>query len=216
MAVPGPDQHQRPGDRHRRRHAQGPDLHDVRRHRLGRHLEDGERGHDLGTGLRGGRDRVHRRYRPGAFRPERGLGRHGRSQHLPEQPGRLRDLQVRGRRKNLGPSGAGRHEHDRPDRRPSRGSDLVYVAASGHEWTANDERGVYKTADGGGTWARVLSVDASDGGHRPRHGPAESRRPLRGDVAEDAEEMERPPRRTGATGSGSLENDGRPGRPGRR
>ncbi len=41
--------------------------------------------------------------------------------------------------------------------------DLVYVAASGHEWTPNAERGVYKTADGGRTWAGVLSVDAQTG-----------------------------------------------------
>ncbi len=30
--------------------------------------------------------------------------------------------------------------------------DVVYVAASGHEWTTNPERGVYKTKDGGTTW----------------------------------------------------------------
>jgi photosystem II stability/assembly factor-like uncharacterized protein len=33
--------------------------------------------------------------------------------------------------------------------------DIVYVAASGHEWTDNDLRGVFKTTDGGKTWARV-------------------------------------------------------------
>jgi photosystem II stability/assembly factor-like uncharacterized protein len=34
--------------------------------------------------------------------------------------------------------------------------DIVYVAASGHEWTDNEMRGVFKTADGGKTWAKVL------------------------------------------------------------
>jgi photosystem II stability/assembly factor-like uncharacterized protein len=34
--------------------------------------------------------------------------------------------------------------------------DIVYVAASGHEWTDNEMRGVFKTADGGKTWANVL------------------------------------------------------------
>ena len=29
--------------------------------------------------------------------------------------------------------------------------DIVYVAASGHEWTANPDRGVFKTTDGGRT-----------------------------------------------------------------
>lgn len=34
--------------------------------------------------------------------------------------------------------------------------DIVYVAASGHEWTLNEERGLYKTTDGGESWNRVL------------------------------------------------------------
>jgi photosystem II stability/assembly factor-like uncharacterized protein len=33
--------------------------------------------------------------------------------------------------------------------------DIVYVAASGHEWTDNEMRGVFKTTDGGKTWAKV-------------------------------------------------------------
>jgi photosystem II stability/assembly factor-like uncharacterized protein len=33
---------------------------------------------------------------------------------------------------------------------------IVYVAASGHEWTPNEMRGVFKTTDGGATWAKVL------------------------------------------------------------
>jgi photosystem II stability/assembly factor-like uncharacterized protein len=41
--------------------------------------------------------------------------------------------------------------------------DVVYVAASGHEWTANAERGVYKTTDGGKTWAKVLYVNEKTG-----------------------------------------------------
>jgi photosystem II stability/assembly factor-like uncharacterized protein len=34
--------------------------------------------------------------------------------------------------------------------------DIVYVAASGHEWTDNEMRGVFKTIDGGRTWTKVL------------------------------------------------------------
>lgn len=34
---------------------------------------------------------------------------------------------------------------------------IVYVAASGHEWTDNDTRGVFKTVDGGRTWTRILN-----------------------------------------------------------
>lgn len=41
--------------------------------------------------------------------------------------------------------------------------DLVYVAASGHEWTFNQERGVYKTTDGGKSWSRVLYINDRTG-----------------------------------------------------
>ena len=34
--------------------------------------------------------------------------------------------------------------------------DVVYVAASGHEWTENRERGLYKTTDGGDSWKKIL------------------------------------------------------------
>jgi photosystem II stability/assembly factor-like uncharacterized protein len=37
-----------------------------------------------------------------------------------------------------------------------RNSDVVYVAASGHEYTDNPERGIYKTTDGGKSWEKVL------------------------------------------------------------
>jgi len=41
--------------------------------------------------------------------------------------------------------------------------EIVYVAASGHEWTPNNERGVYKTIDGGKTWTRTLFVSEKAG-----------------------------------------------------
>ncbi|MEA3421804.1 MAG: hypothetical protein U9Q97_09055, partial [Acidobacteriota bacterium] len=41
--------------------------------------------------------------------------------------------------------------------------DVVYVAASGHEWTDNEDRGVYKTTDGGKTWQKVLHIDMKTG-----------------------------------------------------
>jgi photosystem II stability/assembly factor-like uncharacterized protein len=41
--------------------------------------------------------------------------------------------------------------------------DVVYVAAVGHLWGPNPERGVYKTSDGGATWDLVLFVDENTG-----------------------------------------------------
>ena len=41
--------------------------------------------------------------------------------------------------------------------------DVVYVASQGHLYGPNEERGVYKTADGGKTWKRVLFVNADTG-----------------------------------------------------
>ncbi len=41
--------------------------------------------------------------------------------------------------------------------------DTVYVAASGHGWTENEMRGVFKTTDGGATWSKVLYRTAAAG-----------------------------------------------------
>jgi photosystem II stability/assembly factor-like uncharacterized protein len=41
--------------------------------------------------------------------------------------------------------------------------DIVYVAVAGHEYTHNEERGVYKTTDGGETWNQVFYRDAKTG-----------------------------------------------------
>ena len=34
--------------------------------------------------------------------------------------------------------------------------DIVYVAATGHEWTDNEMRGVFKTTDGGRNWTKIV------------------------------------------------------------
>ncbi|MBA7539302.1 hypothetical protein ES705_31581 [subsurface metagenome] len=36
--------------------------------------------------------------------------------------------------------------------------EIVYVAALGHNYTYNEERGVYKTTDGGKTWEKILYI----------------------------------------------------------
>ncbi len=44
-----------------------------------------------------------------------------------------------------------------------RHSDVVYVAAQGPLWREGGDRGLYKTADGGATWKKILDVDARTG-----------------------------------------------------
>lgn len=41
--------------------------------------------------------------------------------------------------------------------------DIVFVAALGHVWAPNADRGVYRTADGGKTWQKVLFVSDTTG-----------------------------------------------------
>lgn len=52
-------------------------------------------------------------------------------------------------------------------------SDIVYVAAYGPVWKSGDERGIYKTTDGGKTWKQVLNVSEHTGFNEvmvdPRH-----------------------------------------------
>ena len=42
---------------------------------------------------------------------------------------------------------------------------ILYVAAGGHEWTANQERGVFKTTDGGVSWQKILYVNEMTGAY---------------------------------------------------
>ncbi len=44
-----------------------------------------------------------------------------------------------------------------------KNSEVVFVAAGGNEWTNNEERGVYKTTDGGKIWEKILYVDEETG-----------------------------------------------------
>ncbi len=44
-----------------------------------------------------------------------------------------------------------------------RNSDVVYVAAEGSAWGPGEERGVYKTTDGGKNWEKVLSISENTG-----------------------------------------------------
>lgn len=44
-----------------------------------------------------------------------------------------------------------------------RNPDVCYVAALGHLWGSNKDRGVYRTRDGGKTWSPVLQIDENTG-----------------------------------------------------
>ena len=41
--------------------------------------------------------------------------------------------------------------------------EIVYAAVMGHLFTPNEQRGVFKTADGGNTWEKVLYIDENTG-----------------------------------------------------
>jgi len=53
--------------------------------------------------------------------------------------------------------------------------DIAYAAAQGQIWTPNEERGVYRTTDGGETWKLVLSIDAQTGATDLRMDPTNPR-----------------------------------------
>ena len=44
-----------------------------------------------------------------------------------------------------------------------KNSDTVYVAVPGHLWDSNEDRGLYKTTDGGKTWSKILYVNSDTG-----------------------------------------------------
>lgn len=41
--------------------------------------------------------------------------------------------------------------------------DIIYVAAMGHLYSSNEERGVFKSTDGGNSWRKVLYIDENTG-----------------------------------------------------
>ena len=52
--------------------------------------------------------------------------------------------------------------------------DLVYVAAFGHAFGPNEERGVYRSKDGGSSWEKILYRDEHSGAIDPSHRPEQS------------------------------------------
>ena len=74
---------------------------------------------------------------------------------------------------HMGLEGTGRigriliHPHD---------ADIVYVAALGHAYAESDERGVYRTSDGGVSWEKILFVDRGTGAYDMVMDPANPRK----------------------------------------
>lgn len=58
--------------------------------------------------------------------------------------------------------------------------DIAYVAAMGTLWGPNEERGLYKTADGGASWDRILYVDENTGAMDVKMDPTNPKNCLRG------------------------------------
>ena len=206
----GPDQHQRPRDRHRRRRASVGPPH-LRRLRHQRRVEDRRQRRDAGR-------RCSRTSRPpaSATSPSRRptptssgsapASRTCSARRCPASASTSRPTAAR-TFQHIGPD---RHADDRAQSlvHPTN-PDIVYVAACGHEWTDNETRGVFKTTDGGRTWTKVLY-------HSPRTGaidlvmdPSDPEHALCRDVAAGAPQVERPAGRAGLRRERHLEDDRR-------
>ena len=90
--------------------------------------------------------------------------------------------------------------------------DLVYVAALGHAFGPNTERGVFRSKDGGKTWQKVLFVDDKTGAVDLAMDPANPRVLYAGDLAGAAHALEPRERRARAAGSTSRPTAATPGR----
>ncbi len=64
-----------------------------------------------------------------------------------------------------------------------KNADVVYVGALGHAYGPNPERGVYKSTDGGKTWAHVLDQGPEIGVSDSGDGDGKSGDAVRGYVA---------------------------------
>ena len=84
--------------------------------------------------------------------------------------------------------------------------DLVYVAALGHAFGRNAERGVFRSRDGGKSWRKVLFVDDTTGAIDIAMDPDQPARPLRRVLAGGAHALEPGERRAGQR---PLQDDGR-------
>ena len=136
----------------------------LRRHRR-RRLEDDRRRIELGGRVRQGlQDRIGRRDRRLGIGPERRLRRDGR---VVRSAATSRTATASTSRPTAGAAGrtwgSRRRARSRAIRIHPTNPDLVYVAAQGHAFGPNAERGVYRSEDGGKSWKKVLFVDDKTG-----------------------------------------------------
>ena len=166
----------------------------LRRRRAGRRVEVDRRRRDVDGDLRELPHGIHRRPGDRAVGPEDRVGRHRRSQHLPEFDGRHRDLQVGRRGPALHLHGARRHAahlaHPRAPDQPGhrlRGLRRPRVHVQPRPRRLQDDRRREDVAEG------VLQERAHRR-DRPGDGPVRPERPLRRHGAAAAVSLERPDR----------------------
>ncbi len=75
--------------------------------------------------------------------------------------------------------------------------DIAFVAALGHPFGENQERGIFRTHDGGKTWEKVLYKDAKTGGIDVVFDPSNANILVCGALAGEAHAVEHGQRRTG-------------------
>jgi len=83
------------------------------------------------------------------------LGRFWRSVDQKQRFDRRRHIQIHRWRRKLDQHGFEGLRTHRQDSRRSQDSNNVLACATGHIWNDNDERGVFKTSDGGKNWKKV-------------------------------------------------------------
>ena len=132
--------------------------------------------------------RLHRRDRRRAVRPEHHLRRQRRRHHPPRSRHGQRHLQVHRRRQDVDAPRTARQPDDRDHRRrPEAIPNRLFVAALGHPYGPNAERGIFRSTDGGKTFQKVLYKDEYTSAQRRAHRSERSEHRVRGALAAAAE-----------------------------
>ena len=175
------DRARRHGRPHRRRRGRRTrSLDHLRRRRVGRRVEDHQRRHHVDAGVRRPGRGLDRRHRPQRHRTRNSCGSAPASPTTGKAPRSATASTSRSTAAGRGRTWAC------ATRSTSAASivdpvdpDIVYVAALGHLWGPNAERGVFKTTDGGRTWTNVKFIDEDTGFVDVVDGPAQPARALR-------------------------------------